>query len=139
MLQLTTPLLLRLQANIARPSAQMQISSDSKRITQRVNVAVKRACLVKLELLRRIDRFGKQLPVRLLAEILSFGGALELTRSQAVCSGWKLPRTLLNRTWRTVYNGHWEASSGDLLEIAPAGAETPWLVRYQLRDETEAN
>ena len=47
------------------------------------------------ELLRKVDRYGKQLPARLLAAILSYVEEHEVGASQTVCKGWKLPSSLL--------------------------------------------
>src|SRR5687768_11690856 len=105
----------------------MQVSTDSKDVNRGLKVASKRACLMKQELLRGLDQFGKQLPLRLLAEALSYVDAKELARSQTVCSGWRLSFPLKNRAWRVQYHCHWESSSGELAEIAVGGAETLWL------------
>ena len=50
----------------------MQASTATQPTEHTADVANKRTCLVKQELLRRIDLFGKQLPLRLLAEVLSY-------------------------------------------------------------------
>lgn len=86
--------------------------------------ANKRSRLVKEELLRGLDKFGKQLPVRLLAYALSYSDALDLARSQAVCSGWRLPLTFANRAWRVLYGQSWEPESAEAADIAVDGAET---------------
>ena len=110
-----------------------------QRIMHTADVANKRTCLMKQELLRRIDLFGKQLPLRLLAEVLSYADTKELGRSQTVCGGWRLSSSLLNRAWRAQYSGQWEAGSGELKEMAVGGAETPWMERYKRRSQTESN
>src|SRR5690242_1458694 len=79
----------------------MQSSAGASSIDINVDLARKRAVLIKQDLLRRIDLFGKQLPLRLLAAILSYVEPRDLARSQAVCSGWRLSSSLLNRAWQT--------------------------------------
>ena len=101
--------------------------------------ASKRSRLVKEELLRGIDKFGKQLPVRLLAHALSYSNALDLARSQAVCGGWRLPLTFANRAWRVLYGQSWESESAEAADIAVGGADTPRVVRFKRRHQTEAN
>src|SRR5881396_2184091 len=117
----------------------MQPSSRMLPAVAMADVASKRSALMKQELLRRIDLFGKQLHLRLLAAILSYVEPLDLARSQAVCDGWRLSFSLLNRAWQTQYSRGWEIGSGELKEMAVAGAETPWLERYKRRKQTEAN
>src|SRR5688572_25694929 len=117
----------------------MQASTDSKDGARSVEVANKRACLMKRDPQRGSDLFGKQLPLRLLAEALSYVHDDELARSQAVCSGWRLAAAVLVRAWRAQYAGHWESSSGELAEVAVGGAETSWLVRYRRRRRTDVN
>src|SRR5690242_16955708 len=120
------------KASAPKPHTALDINSAA-------NLTNKRACLVKQELLRNCDKWGQQLPVRLLAEILCFAGAAGLGRSQEVCSGWRFLQntSLLNRCWRTAYEGSWESGSGALPEIASEGADTAWSVRYRRRLETE--
>src|SRR6202035_3851691 len=95
--------------------------------------------LVLNEMFRQIDRFGKQLPSRLLASILTYVGPVEIARSQTVCSGWKLPPNLLDRVWRGCYEREWEGETSERKEIAVAGAGTAWRVRCERRKQTESN
>src|SRR5688572_22610892 len=94
------------------------------------SLASKRSRLVKDELLRGIDKFGKQLPVRLLAYALGYSDARDLARSQAVCSGWRIPLSFANRAWRVLYGQSWESESAEAADIAVNGADTPWAVRF---------
>src|SRR5438477_9108058 len=95
------------------------------------NLAVKRNRLMREELLRGIDKFGKQLPVRLLAHILSYVEARDLAGSQTVCGGWKLPSNLLgDRLWRCLYMQSWEVQSAESPDVALNGANTTWVTRY---------
>src|SRR4051812_10587463 len=62
---------------------------------------------MKQELVPKSDRWGKGLPSCLLAPFLSYVGALEFARSQAVCQRWKLAPNLLERLWRNRYEADW--------------------------------
>src|SRR5689334_22302940 len=128
-----------LQTNCAANRTPMQDPGATVSLLNMVEVANKRSALVKQELLTRIDLFGKQLHLRLLAAILSYVEPSDLARSQAVCSGWRLSSSLLNRSWQLQYSRHWESGSGELKELAVGGAETPWVERYKRRGQTEAN
>src|SRR5579883_2652791 len=106
-----------------------------------LNLILKRTKLVKHELLRPTDRWGKQLPNRLLATLLSYASASDLARSQCVCGGWRFSREQLDRLWRGVYELDYEgaAVTGESKQIAVAGAATAWSERYKRRQATEAN
>src|SRR5688500_13578974 len=69
----------------------------------------KRTRLMKQDLLRSADKWGRQLPSRVLTSVLSCAGALEIARSQIICDGWGLPANLLDRLWRMRYELDWEA------------------------------
>src|SRR5437016_353044 len=104
-----------------------------------LSVASKRLRFTKQELLRRVDCWGQQLPVRLLAGILSFCGGLELARSQAVNCGWQLSPAFRERLWRSSYLADFEAGTAEAAGIACSGPRTPWLERYQRRKRTDQN
>src|SRR5690348_5023129 len=104
------------------------------------NSSSKRNRLVNNELSRGgMDKFGKQLPVRLLAHALSYSDPLDLARSQTVCGGWRLPSDFANRRWRSLYALKWEIESAEAADIAVRGPDTPWSVRFKRRHQTEAN
>src|SRR6187551_1858148 len=107
--------------------------ADAATVSAELNSIAKQMKLILNEMLRQIDRFGKQLPSRLLATILTYVGATELARSQTVCSSWKLPLNLLDRVWRGCYEHDWEAETSERKEIAVAGAGTAWRLRYERR------
>src|SRR4051812_39919244 len=80
--------------------------------------------LMNQNLVQNSDRWAKQLPRRLIASVLSYVGALEAARSQAVCQGWKLAPNFLERLWRNRYEADWEIETGESKGIAVAGKET---------------
>src|SRR4051794_13477443 len=84
---------------------------DSAALFVELQLRVRQSKEMRDELLRKIDRFGKQLPCRLLASMLSYVGPQEISRSQTVCSGWKLTVGLLDRLWRGCYEHDWEAET----------------------------
>src|SRR5688572_5903429 len=49
---------------------------------------------VKQQLVRKVDRWRGQLPIRLVASILEFSSSREIAVSQAVCESWRLPQNL---------------------------------------------
>ena len=71
-MDLATLLLVYSDRDIAAIRCQMQASTAIQEMMRSADVANKRTCLMKQELLRRIDLFGKQLPLRLFAEVLSY-------------------------------------------------------------------
>src|SRR3954462_3247156 len=111
-------------------------NSDVAALSSELDSTAKQMKLALNEMLRQIDRFGKQLPSRLLASILTYVGSADIARSQTVCSSWKLPLNLLDRVWRGSYEHDWEAETSERKEIAVAGAGTAWRVRYE---RAEAN
>src|SRR4051812_5968071 len=99
----------------------MQSQSESKREqpnnadydvpTETSSNVDKRLRQAKHELLRTLDRWGKQLPTRLLSSILEYSASKEIARSQAVCQTWCLPANLSDRLWRTRYDAAWEVET----------------------------
>src|SRR4051794_40299529 len=112
--------------------------SDAATLSLELDSTAKQMKLTLNELLRHIDRFGKQLPSRLLASILTYVAPEDIGCSQTVCSSWKLPLNLLDRLWRGCYAHDWEAETSERKEIAVAGAGTAWRVRYERRTQTES-
>src|SRR4051812_41564457 len=54
------------------------------------------------------DKFGTQLPTRVLAEIFSFVGFPDVCRVAACCSSWILPDFLEDRVFQRLYTAVWE-------------------------------
>src|SRR5687767_14434040 len=73
-----------------------------------LEAVAKRNRLQSQRLLSRLDRWGLQMPLSILRAILTFVGASELATSQRVCSGWRLGKTVLDRSWEKLYRRHWE-------------------------------
>src|SRR3569623_845676 len=113
--------------------------SDAATLSAELDSTAKQMKLTLNEMLRQIDRFGKQLPSRLLASILTYVGTADIARSQTVCNSWKLPPNLLDRVWRSCYEHDWEVETSERKEIAVAGAVRAWRVRYERRKQTELN
>src|SRR5687767_12225052 len=89
MVRLPNPCVGRSQPDISPTRFQMQRSTDPESVQRGLEVVNKRSCLMKQDPRRGLDLFGKQLPLRLLAEALSYVQAKELARSHTVCSGWR--------------------------------------------------
>src|SRR5688572_7173079 len=79
------------------------------------------------------------LPGRMLTGILLFTGATETARSAGVCKIWKSHFLLDDRLWRMWYELDFEAKTAESKAIAVNGKDTPWMVRYKRRAQTEAN
>src|SRR4051812_252990 len=122
----------------ANESKQRQgFASDVGHAVSALSLLRKRLFLMKQELVRKVDRWGGQLPNRLLAGILDFSTAREVTRAQTVCGSWKLSSNLADRLWRRLYEVDWEAQTAHDAPIANGGAATSWVVRYKRRHQTE--
>src|SRR5689334_14870340 len=68
----------------------------------------KRTKLMKQELLYKVDNWGTQLPIRLLAEYSAYLCAKDLASCSSVCNSWKLPLNLDNRLWQHLYMSDYE-------------------------------
>src|SRR5687767_10464132 len=71
-------------------------SSDSIALTQHLASMRKRMHLTKQELVRKVDKWGGQLPIRLLTSILEHSSAKQIASSQAVCKSWRLAQNLVD-------------------------------------------
>src|SRR6185437_11363121 len=85
------------------------------------------------DLLRQVDRWGRQCPVRLIAAALQFLGAGEVARASEVCASWQLPVSVSNRLWEPLYKLRWEPDTASQPQIAREGEETNWKQRYVAR------
>src|SRR5690348_10507643 len=88
---------------------------------------------------RKADRFGRLFPPRMLAHALTYLDPANISKSQRVCKGWKLPANLLDEVWRCCFERDWEPKLSESEAFAVSGKDTPWNVRYHRATQTEAN
>src|SRR5690348_13493247 len=84
-------------------------------------------------------RWGKQVSGHWLAACLDFLPAADIAKATAACTAWRLSRGIEDRLFKSRYEADFEAESVNRAEIAHAGRETPWKVRYKRRLHVHRN
>lgn len=99
------------------------------------DTASKRARATRDELLRGQDRYGKQLSMWILIQILDFLDTRDLATSQRVCAGWRLSMSRMDMRWRQLYSRVWKRDAVPHLSKEQVDAKQA----FQRRLQTETN
>src|SRR5688572_6912521 len=123
----------------SKASSQLPRSEPSQGLSAGQSCLQGSDALIKQETLRKLDKWGKQCPVRLVAQCLQLVQAKELAASSTVCKSWYLPPNLANALWKRCYLADYEAETANDPAIAVEGEDTSWSVRYRRRTRVERN